>query len=171
MVDLGDERGGGLLRALFAGGGVDVEVIAHVAQRPEQAVGGVAALAEGDADLVVVGQRESTVARGFGEWGNRCFRSFAAGTPALLAVQAATGASRPGETNAESDWVPIRYLNKGVARVPLMGFFRNSAIGLVTPVRDGMNLVAQEYVLCQAAEAAMPETAMPETAMPSVLLP
>jgi len=50
---------------------------------------------------------------------------------------------------AESDWVPIRYLNKGVARVPLMGFFRNAAMGLVTPVRDGMNLVAKEYVAAQ----------------------
>jgi trehalose 6-phosphate synthase len=50
---------------------------------------------------------------------------------------------------AESDWVPIRYLNKGVDRKPLMGFFRNSDVGLVTPVRDGMNLVAKEYVAAQ----------------------
>lgn len=50
---------------------------------------------------------------------------------------------------AETDWVPIRYLNKGLARKPLMGFFRNAAVGLVTPVRDGMNLVAKEYVAAQ----------------------
>ena len=50
---------------------------------------------------------------------------------------------------AESDWVPIRYLNKGVDRKPLMGFFRNADVGLVTPVRDGMNLVAKEYVASQ----------------------
>jgi trehalose 6-phosphate synthase len=50
---------------------------------------------------------------------------------------------------AESDWVPIRYLNKGVDRKPLMGFFRNADVGLVTPVRDGMNLVAKEYVAAQ----------------------
>jgi trehalose 6-phosphate synthase len=50
---------------------------------------------------------------------------------------------------AETDWVPIRYLNKGVARKPLMGFFRNAAAALVTPVRDGMNLVAKEYVAAQ----------------------
>ena len=50
---------------------------------------------------------------------------------------------------AESDWVPIRYLNKGVDRKPLMGFFRNADVGLVTPVRDGMNLVATEYVAAQ----------------------
>ena len=50
---------------------------------------------------------------------------------------------------AESDWVPIRYLNKGVDRKPLMGFLRNADVGLVTPVRDGMNLVAKEYVACR----------------------
>jgi trehalose 6-phosphate synthase len=53
---------------------------------------------------------------------------------------------------AETDWVPIRYLNKGVARKPLMGFFREAAVGLVTPVRDGMNLVAKEYIAAQDAE-------------------
>ena len=50
---------------------------------------------------------------------------------------------------ASSDWVPIRYLNKGISRKPLMGFFRNADVGLVTPVRDGMNLVAKEYVVAQ----------------------
>ena len=53
---------------------------------------------------------------------------------------------------AESDWVPIRYLNKGIARDPLMGLFRYASIGLVTPVRDGMNLVAKEYVAAQDPE-------------------
>lgn len=50
---------------------------------------------------------------------------------------------------SESDWVPIRYLNTGVSRKPLMGFFRNAKVGLVTPVRDGMNLVAKEYIASQ----------------------
>ena len=53
---------------------------------------------------------------------------------------------------AESDWVPIRYLNKGIARDPLMGIFRFASIGLVTPVRDGMNLVAKEFVAAQDPE-------------------
>ncbi len=53
---------------------------------------------------------------------------------------------------AETDWAPIRYLNKGVSRKPLMGFFRNAAAALVTPVRDGMNLVAKEYVAAQDPE-------------------
>jgi trehalose 6-phosphate synthase len=53
---------------------------------------------------------------------------------------------------AESDWVPIRYLNKGVSRQPLMGFFRHASTGLVTPVRDGMNLVAKEFMAAQDPE-------------------
>ena len=53
---------------------------------------------------------------------------------------------------AETNWVPIRYLNKGVARKPLMGFFRNASVALVTPVRDGMNLVAKEFVAAQNPE-------------------
>ena len=50
---------------------------------------------------------------------------------------------------AEFDWQPIRYLNKGMARATLAGFFRLSRVGLVTPLRDGMNLVAKEYVAAQ----------------------
>jgi trehalose 6-phosphate synthase len=50
---------------------------------------------------------------------------------------------------AEVDWVPIRYLNRSFERSTLMGFFREAAVGLVTPVRDGMNLVAKEFVAAQ----------------------
>lgn len=50
---------------------------------------------------------------------------------------------------AEFDWVPIRYLNKSFKRELLMGFFRSARVGLVTPLRDGMNLVAKEYVAAQ----------------------
>ncbi len=50
---------------------------------------------------------------------------------------------------ADTDWVPIRYLNKGVDRHILMGFFRGARSALVTPVRDGMNLVAKEFVAAQ----------------------
>lgn len=53
---------------------------------------------------------------------------------------------------AEFDWVPIRYLNKSFSRKSLAGFYRNARIGLVTPLRDGMNLVAKEYVACQNPE-------------------
>ncbi|MEE9249916.1 MAG: trehalose-6-phosphate synthase, partial [Alphaproteobacteria bacterium] len=50
---------------------------------------------------------------------------------------------------AEFDWVPLRYLNKSFSQRALMGFFRSSHVGLVTPLRDGMNLVAKEYVAAQ----------------------
>ena len=58
----------------------------------------------------------------------------------------------PGHINgrfATPDWVPLRYLNNGMARDRLMGVFRAARVGLVTPVRDGMNLVAKEYVASQ----------------------
>jgi len=57
-----------------------------------------------------------------------------------------------GEINgryADIDWVPIRYLNRAFDRGTLMGFFREATIGLVTPIRDGMNLVAKEFVAAQ----------------------
>ncbi len=50
---------------------------------------------------------------------------------------------------AEFDWMPIRYLNKSYNRNTLAGFFRECRVGLVTPLRDGMNLVAKEYVAAQ----------------------
>ncbi len=53
---------------------------------------------------------------------------------------------------AEFDWVPLRYLNKSFQREQLTGFFRMSRVGFVTPLRDGMNLVAKEYVACQDPE-------------------
>jgi trehalose 6-phosphate synthase len=53
---------------------------------------------------------------------------------------------------AEFDWTPLRYLNKSFRQRTLAGFFRSSRIGLVTPLRDGMNLVAKEYVASQDGE-------------------
>jgi trehalose 6-phosphate synthase len=45
--------------------------------------------------------------------------------------------------------VPIRYLNKGFKRQTLAGFYSLAKVGLVTPLRDGMNLVAKEFVAAQ----------------------
>ena len=50
---------------------------------------------------------------------------------------------------AEFDWVPLRYLTRSVRREVLAGFYRVAKVGLVTPLRDGMNLVAKEYVAAQ----------------------
>ena len=48
--------------------------------------------------------------------------------------------------------VPIRYVNKGYPRQALFGIYRSAHVGLVTPLRDGMNLVAKEYVAAQDPE-------------------
>ncbi|ALE16186.1 Alpha,alpha-trehalose-phosphate synthase [Altererythrobacter epoxidivorans] len=53
---------------------------------------------------------------------------------------------------SEVDLVPIRYVNRGYSHAELYGFFNASKIGLVTPLRDGMNLVAKEYVAAQNPE-------------------
>ena len=53
---------------------------------------------------------------------------------------------------AELDWMPLHYLNRSHERRVLMGLFRGAGIGLVTPLRDGMNLVAKEYVAAQDPE-------------------
>jgi trehalose 6-phosphate synthase len=50
---------------------------------------------------------------------------------------------------ASAEWVPIRYVNKGYPRDALAGIYRAARVGLVTPLRDGMNLVAKEYVAAQ----------------------
>ena len=50
---------------------------------------------------------------------------------------------------SEIDIVPIRYVNKGHTTAELYGCYRAAKIGLVTPLRDGMNLVAKEYVAAQ----------------------
>ncbi len=61
-------------------------------------------------------------------------------------------ASLVGEVNGrhgEVDWTPIRYLNKSFSQLTLAGFYRAAHVGLVTPLHDGMNLVAKEYVAAQ----------------------
>ncbi|MCY0387624.1 alpha,alpha-trehalose-phosphate synthase (UDP-forming) [Robbsia sp. Bb-Pol-6] len=50
---------------------------------------------------------------------------------------------------AQLDWTPIQYLNRKYERNVLMALFRASQVGFVTPLRDGMNLVAKEYVSSQ----------------------
>ena len=49
----------------------------------------------------------------------------------------------------ELDWVPIHYIHRSTPRRRLAGIYRSSRIGMVTPLRDGMNLVAKEYVAAQ----------------------
>jgi trehalose 6-phosphate synthase len=57
-----------------------------------------------------------------------------------------------GATNgryAEPDWMPIRYVNRSFNQSTLAGFYRAADIAVVTPLRDGMNLVAKEFVAAQ----------------------
>jgi trehalose 6-phosphate synthase len=59
---------------------------------------------------------------------------------------------RAGHINGaygEADWTPIRYVNRAYSRTALAGLYRGARAGLVTPLRDGMNLVAKEYVAAQ----------------------
>jgi trehalose 6-phosphate synthase len=57
-----------------------------------------------------------------------------------------------GRTNgrfADADWTPIRYLNRNFPHATLMGFLRAAEVCLVTALRDGMNLVAKEFIAAQ----------------------
>jgi trehalose 6-phosphate synthase len=49
----------------------------------------------------------------------------------------------------EPSWTPIRYVNKSYSRSALAGLYRTARAALVTPLRDGMNLVAKEYMAAQ----------------------
>ena len=60
-----------------------------------------------------------------------------------------------GQTNgqyADTDWTPVRYLNKDFPHDTLSGFLRVANVAVVTPLRDGMNLVAKEFVAAQDPE-------------------
>lgn len=53
---------------------------------------------------------------------------------------------------ADLDWMPIHYLHKTFARGSLMGLYRSARAALITPLRDGMNLVAKEFVAAQDSD-------------------
>jgi len=60
-----------------------------------------------------------------------------------------SAAGRLNGTYGEADWTPIRYINRPYSHSTLTGLYRAARVGLVTPLRDGMNLVAKEYVAAQ----------------------
>ena len=53
---------------------------------------------------------------------------------------------------ADLDWMPVRYLARSYDRGTLSGLYRLARVGLVTPLHDGMNLVAKEFVAAQTPE-------------------
>ena len=63
-----------------------------------------------------------------------------------------TAAGRINGTYGDVSWTPVRYTNRPYSRTALSGLYRAARVGLVTPLRDGMNLVAKEYVAAQDAE-------------------
>ncbi|MBX3232789.1 MAG: trehalose-phosphatase [Labilithrix sp.] len=73
----------------------------------------------------------------------------------LYAEQRATIEAIVGRLNGEygeAAWVPVRYLYRSYAKPQLAQLYRAAAVGYVTPLRDGMNLVAKEYVAAQDPE-------------------
>ena len=55
-------------------------------------------------------------------------------------------------TFGEASWTPLRYINKAHSRTALAGLYRAARAALVTPLRDGMNLVAKEFVAAQNSD-------------------
>jgi trehalose 6-phosphate synthase len=66
------------------------------------------------------------------------------------AVSSAAG--RINGAYSEANWTPVRYVNRPYSRTALAGLYSAADVGLVTPMRDGMNLVAKEYVAAQDPE-------------------
>jgi trehalose 6-phosphate synthase len=69
-----------------------------------------------------------------------------------IRTQLDTLSGRINAAFADTDWSPIRYVNRNYRRDELAGVYRAARVGLVTPLRDGMNLVAKEYVAAQNPE-------------------
>jgi trehalose 6-phosphate synthase len=49
----------------------------------------------------------------------------------------------------DAAWTPIRYINKSYSRTALAGIYRSADVAMATPLRDGMNLVAKEFLAAQ----------------------
>lgn len=61
-------------------------------------------------------------------------------------------AGRINGDHGDLDWIPLRYLARSYQREELAGLFRIARVALVTPLRDGMNLVCKEFIMAQDAE-------------------
>lgn len=71
---------------------------------------------------------------------------------AMLSRQVNETIGRVNGSYGEPGWVPIHYVTNSYPRSVLAGLFRIASVGLVTPLRDGMNLVAKEFVAAQDPE-------------------
>jgi trehalose 6-phosphate synthase len=71
---------------------------------------------------------------------------------AELEESLSSAAGRINGRYGDVSWTPLRYVNRVYSRSALAGLYRAARVGLVTPLRDGMNLVAKEYVAAQDPE-------------------
>src|SRR5262249_16735000 len=71
---------------------------------------------------------------------------------AAMGREISTAAGRINGAYGEVTWTPIRYVNRAYGRSTLAGLLRLARSALVTPLRDGMNLVAKEYIAAQDEE-------------------
>ncbi len=71
---------------------------------------------------------------------------------AMLSRQVNETLGRVNGGYGEPGWVPIHYVSNSYPRSVLAGLFRVARVGLITPLRDGMNLVAKEFVAAQDPE-------------------
>ena len=67
-----------------------------------------------------------------------------------LAIEGETG--RINSEYGDADWTPLRLIARAGARTTMAGYMREARVGLVTPLRDGMNLVAKEFIAAQDAQ-------------------
>ncbi len=65
--------------------------------------------------------------------------------------EVAETAGRINGAEGEPSWTPIRYINRSYPRSVLAGLYNAASVALVTPMRDGMNLVAKEFIAAQSA--------------------
>lgn len=90
------------------------------------------------------------------EWrGNLCYIQNASQSrsqiPAYQAVQESVTekVTEINETFGTDTWTPVIYTEDRVPRTELLGLYSAADIAIVSPIRDGLNLVAQEYVAAQ----------------------
>jgi trehalose 6-phosphate synthase len=69
-----------------------------------------------------------------------------------ITLQLEAEAGRINGRNNSIYWTPLRLIEQQVPRDTLLGYFSLAHVGLITPLRDGMNLVAKEFVAAQTAE-------------------
>lgn len=53
-----------------------------------------------------------------------------------------------------ASWTPVTYIRRGIARSALVALYASAGVALVSPLRDGMNLVAKEFVACRTSQTA-----------------